>query len=229
VVSAARFGAAADGAADDTAALARALAAAAPGGDVYLGPGTYLVSSTLSMSSGQRLRMDAAATIKAAPTMTGVPILDLHTVSNVTVEGGAIDGNRANNANGTLLGIRVYGSCSNVRLVNVNVKGVPADSTGGSSGDGIYVGTAAGSGLVPDGVLVQGCKVTDCVRNGVSVTGGRNVRIAVSDFTDAAGSAPGAAIDIEPNSVLDPCEKISVVGNTGRSTFHGVLITGAGV
>ena len=62
------FGAAADGAAKDTAAIQSAIdaCAAAGGGTVYFAPGTYLCGS-VQLKTGVFLYLDASATIKASP------------------------------------------------------------------------------------------------------------------------------------------------------------------
>lgn len=105
------FGAVGDGITDDTAAIQRAIDA---GGAVYFPPGVYL-SGSLYLKSGVALRLDDNAILKGHPEISKWPIrpiceerspfsqegkVEAHLIccvdqSNVTIEGGVIDGNGA--------------------------------------------------------------------------------------------------------------------------------------
>lgn len=111
VIDARTFGAVGDGRTLDTAALQRALDAAAGGGTLCLGPGTWR-SGSLFMKSGTRLRLEAGATLlgstdiahypRIATRVSGIEmhwpaaLLNAIDAEGVAIEGeGTIDGDGA--------------------------------------------------------------------------------------------------------------------------------------
>jgi len=72
-----------------------------------------------------------------------------------------------------------------------------------SGGDGIYVGVNWGSNQPCENVQIEDCLCDQNYRQGISLTSGENVRIKNCLLKNTSGHAPGAGIDLEPNSARD--------------------------
>jgi Pectate lyase superfamily protein/Right handed beta helix region len=130
------FGAKGDGVTDDKTAIQRALDAAglAGGGTVFLGPGTYLVSSQLAINLGHnnvtlRGAGKTATTIKLANgANTNVITYGTSSVAtDVTIADLTVDGNKANQtatSDGIVCNSAVRPIISNVRIVNAWRRGI---------------------------------------------------------------------------------------------------------
>ncbi len=88
------------------------------------------------------------------------------------------------------MGLRFSG-CTNIRI-----EGVRIESTGG---DGIYIGTTGTQEYCKD-VVIRDVVCFDNHRQGISVIGAENLLIENSVFANTWGTAPGAGIDLEPDS-----------------------------
>jgi hypothetical protein len=84
-----------------------------------------------------------------------------------------------------------FSGCTNVRI-----EGLRIESTGG---DGIYIGTTDAQEFCRD-VVIRDVACYDNHRQGISVIGAENLLIENSVFADTWGTAPGAGIDLEPDS-----------------------------
>lgn len=84
-----------------------------------------------------------------------------------------------------------FNGCTNVR-----VEGVRIESSGG---DGIYVGTTGKQEYCKD-MVIKDVVCHDNHRQGISVIGAENLTIENSVFANTWGTAPGAGIDLEPDS-----------------------------
>ncbi len=167
---------------------------AAGGGTVYVPGGTYLVDTdayadVISIFDNTELHMAADAVIQQAALGTGDDgfwILQVDTQANVIIRGGKLLGQRTGPSAGeTGHGIRIRGS-TNVLIDDVEI----VDCWG----DGIYVGEAANLG-----VTIRNSVITNCRRNGISVTWCEGVLIDGNKISNINGTAPQAGIDIEPN------------------------------
>lgn len=126
------YGAAGDGATDDTAAIQAALAAASPSGAVFFPDGTYLVSSPLDKPAsvslfgltraGAVLKMKTGANVAAVIRTSGFAALTGTTSRsgefNSEIRNLTIDGNKAGNTAG--VGLQLYGK--HFRLENITVQ-----------------------------------------------------------------------------------------------------------
>ncbi len=126
------YGATGDGSTDDTTAIQAAIDASSTGATIYFPPGTYLISSTLSMRSSRRYvgshYDNGASTIKQkdganianallasygwlqSQTFTGTP---------VWIEGLCFDGNLSNNGSSTAAAIILMNWLSTIRSVRI--------------------------------------------------------------------------------------------------------------
>jgi hypothetical protein len=136
-----------DGVADDTAALAAAIAAAGSTGIVVSPPGkTYLISATLTVSAAGRIDL-AGSTIKKKSTMTTEAIRV--NAAGVVVRNLVVDGNKAAGATGN----GIIAVAAGAVLENVVVKN--------STQSGIYLsgGSATCKSVVSTGHSVDGFMV----------------------------------------------------------------------
>ena len=100
------YGATGDGTTDDTAAVQACINAAASNGPVWIPEGTYMVNAHTIQSgqvkagvyipSNSRIVMDTNATLKAIANSEDIyNVLLVYNVSNVTIENGTLQGDRA--------------------------------------------------------------------------------------------------------------------------------------
>jgi hypothetical protein len=103
---------------------------------------------------------------------------------------------------------------------NVEVEGL---GLGEAGGDGLYVGMKLVSGTrVPcRGVLIRDIEAYNCHRDCCSVTSAINLTCTGSTFRNAKGTAPQAAVDVEPANqadwaqdvLFDGCEALDCEGH----------------
>ncbi len=191
----AAFGAKGDGVSDDTQAIQKAVNAVTGTGRTLRVPaGTYIVNAIASSDAGIRLgsdmtfAMEAGAIIKAAPNSAGnYAILCMQGVSNVTITGGTITGERS--GHGGTTGEWGHG-ISIVMSDSISVIGVTVNECWG---DGIYISGGA------ENVALSNVIADHNRRQGLSVTSVDGLVIKDSVFKNTAGTEPECGIDLEPN------------------------------
>jgi len=195
-VKAAPYRAAGDGAADDTAAIQKAIrAVAGSGGTVLIPDGTYMIdalaqdhSHGLVLGSRMTLRMAPGAVLKAFPNASQqygiVAVID---ATEVNLVGGTIEGERAGHQ-GTEgewgMGIKIRNSS------HVALEGVTARECWG---DGFYV-----AGTSSD-ITLCGVTADHNRRQGLSIVGADGMLVRDSSFLNTVGTDPEFGIDVEPN------------------------------
>ena len=157
--------------------------------------GVYRIEATvqegrrgLLLGSDMTLSLDPGAILQAIPNASPASsILVASLVSNVTIQGGTLQGDR----HGHLGGEGEWGMGLTVsNASHVTVRGVTAKDCWG---DGFYV-TNRNSDLAFIEVLAIGNR-----RQGMSIEGGDGILVRASTFRDTRGTAPEFGIDIEPN------------------------------
>jgi Pectate lyase superfamily protein len=187
-------GAKGDGRTDDTAAIQAAIdEVAGTGGTVFVPKGVYVVDAVakkrrLTLGSDMTLKLDNDAVLKAMPTDSRkYSILTVSGVSNVTIVGGTLEGERAQhmgNDGEAGMGIRIEGGAKHVTVSGVTSRKM--------WGDGFYVEDANDTkfcGVTSDGNRRQGLSIIEA--DGVLVTD--------SVFSNTHGTRPSAGIDLEPD------------------------------
>jgi len=207
-------------AATDTAEINSKLAT---GLDVEVPAGNYLVNAKLTPVSGQKITLHKGAVIKAAiRDWVDDAIIDMIDVTDVTIEGGTLDGDRANNPAGRMFGLAIRGASSRIRVYRTRIVNVPAlTSAGGFGGDGLYIGSGTGT---PSDVRIRDVAVDNCVRQGLSVTKGENVRVTGCSFTNIVGTDPGAGVDLEPDVAGAVLRDIQITDNTIHTCGRGINV-----
>jgi polygalacturonase len=187
-------GAKGDGRTDDTAAIQAAIdQVGGTGGTVLVPGGTYMIEGVdkkqrLSLKSDMTLRLDKNAVLKVIPNDSRkYSILSISDASNVTVVGGALEGDRTEHqgkAGEGGMGIRI-----NRGAKDVTVSGVTSRKMWG---DGFYVEGANN---------MKFCAVTadNNRRQGLSIVEADGVLVTDSVFQNTHGTRPSAGIDLEPD------------------------------
>jgi Pectate lyase superfamily protein len=195
-------GARGDGATDDTAAIQAAIdEAGGTGGTVLVPKGTYMIDAVaenrLSLKSEMTLKLSKDATLKAIPNDSKkYSILLISGVSNVTVTGGTLEGDRKEHKGESGewgFGIRIDKDASHIVVSGMIAKNM--------WGDGFYVEGASD---------VSFCSVTADAnrRQGLSVIAADGLLVLNSTFKNTRGTRPSAGIDFEPD---DPDQKVNNV------------------
>jgi hypothetical protein len=214
------FGAAGDGITDDTAAIQAAINSwPAPGGPVFLPPGTYKVTSTLvfrkstrlvgsSMSGPDGIAAPADVCVVDGSSITNAPIISaaMGNSANITVEYLAIKGPPGNGCGTSSVGLYLGGYCVKAAVRHVYIRGcytgLLADLCSRLILEGVNCDMPANCAVDisrSDDVLVLGCLFANAGGFGVNPA---NVRIGGLDVTlinnviDEAFSAvsPGASL-----------------------------------
>jgi hypothetical protein len=164
---------------------------------VRIQPGNYLRTTTISVPSGVRL-LAAGATFRSQVPGPEAPLLDLHTVTDVVIEGGTWDGDKAH--------ALVISEWKHVIRVTAS-KRIVIDGvvTKNGVGDGIYVGSAK---TPCRDVTIRSVKAASNGRNGLSITSVIGLRCSDSIFTANGDRSPQSGGCIEPNHAKAPIEDV---------------------
>jgi hypothetical protein len=225
-------GAVGDGRTDDTAALQLTLDLAPPGAVVRLRRGAvYRIDPNhrptkeqfggLKLKSGQVLELNGAE-LRALPSLLPrSSVVQGYRTSGWKIVGpGRIAGERMEHL-GTGgewgMGISAWESTDWQVVGGVEV----ADCWG----DGIYVGSDGG-GFCED-FLIDGVKVRNCRRNGISIVSGRRGEIRNFDIEKIDGTGPAGGIDLEPDLAAFPNRDIRISNGRIRVVQVGIYITSA--
>lgn len=224
VINVATFGAIADDNEDDTEAIQKAINEASKkgGGIVHIPKGKFLVDAkkSLVVLSNITLHLAANATLEAkANTSERYDILYIKDVENVKIVGGTIKGDRnthIGNKGEWGMGIGIYDG-KNIVIENVLIRDC--------WGDGIYIGK---NRRKSENITLDKVKCINNRRQGVSITGARDVTINHCTFSQTNGIPPQTGIDIEPNAG-DTVSNVVIRNSTFDSNENsGILIyTGA--
>lgn len=187
-------GAKGDGRTDDTVSIQAAIdEVGGTGGTVLVPGGTYMVEVVnrqrrLTLKSDMTLKLADDAVLKAFPNDSRkYAVLSIADVSNVTVVGGTLEGDRAEHKGKdgeTGMGIRISHGAKHVTVSGVTSRKM--------WGDGFYVEGA------------EDTKFCDVIadnnrRQGLSIIEADGVLVTDSVFKNTHGTRPSAGIDLEPD------------------------------
>lgn len=166
-------------------------------GKIKIPAGTYYVDAT----KGIRVVSNTKVICKEGVEFRCIPndkksynIFLIQDAKNVTFDGGKIIGDR-NEHTGTGgehgMGISIMDS-KDVSIIGTSIQD--------TWGDAIYIGSNSGNkGGSCENVIIQGCKLSNCRRQGVSVVACNGITIKNCEIFGIVGTAPEAGIDFEVN------------------------------
>ena len=235
------YGAKGDGSTDDTVAIQAAENSLSSGGIVYLPQGTYVTSSTLSISSNITILGQGFNTWIKNTTLNGNVIL-LDGVTDVRFVGFKVSGtNNASHTNNQL--IRIQDACSRVLLDGIYAtqsgrNGISVQQTATSTNaTNIWIRNCWSTANQYNGIFINGAinsSVVDCILtgNGVSDTNGyglildcyyqnicQNIRLEANTIT---GNGEGGCRVLGGKHIHILYNDISDNGETGWSAGDGI-------
>jgi hypothetical protein len=191
-MNAADYGVVGDGVADDSIALQALLSRATlAGAEVVLTPKSRLrLGTTVNVPSNTKLNGNAATLVNAT-SGNGGQTLVLRLVENITIENLNFDGAKSMFAPATEQRHNlVLSGAKNVTLNTLN--------SYNAKGDGLYIGDQSSGPSV--NVTLSNSSFAENHRQGMSVTCASGLTVTACQFSTSAGTAPGAGVDIEPNT-----------------------------
>jgi hypothetical protein len=197
-------GAKGDGQSDDTEALRRAVnEVGGKDGTVLVPDGTYMIDAVgdkrVMLKSRMTLKLSPGAVLKVIPNGEKLyQLLTISKVSNVSVIGGTLEGDRNNHLGA--VGEWGFGLMIAQGAQNVVVSGTTSKNMWG---DGFYIETASNVALC--GVIADHNR-----RQGLSIIDGHDISIVGSTFSNTRGTDPSAGIDLEPDSPTQKITRVSI-------------------
>ena len=191
---------------------------------LYVPEGIYQIDAeaSIKLKSNMKLVLSQNAVLKAINNSSrNYNIICVDNISNVTISGGQIQGERYGHGSSGGewgMGIGVYDG-RNITISNVKISDC--------WGDGIYLGsrnennTKAGCREI----TISDCNLINNRRNNLSIVCADDVTINGCAFRDANGTAPQYGIDIETNNSSNPCERIEIL----NSVFEGNASAAMGI
>jgi len=196
---------------------------------VTLGPGVYPITcdapTNITASSGgirpptgSTLTMGANTILKCAANATGYyQAIALYNVSNVSITGGVLDGNRSNvtapGSTQTGFGVECNG-CANVTIRDTVAQNF--------WGDGFYVTNK--SSTQPLNVILDHVYSNNSRRNGLSVESANGLIVSNSTFNNSNGTMPQFGVDVEPGGGSNTVVNAQFINNT----YSNNLVAGFG-
>lgn len=200
------YGAKGDGVTNDTATIQSAIdSLGSTGGTISIPSGTYMIDAikSIKVKSNINIQMSSTTILKTIPNSSdGSSIITFRNVSNSSISGGSLVGDRNNHGSTTGehgMGISIYGGN------NIIVKEV---SSNDMYGDGFYIGTGLS---VPTNIQLIDVSANNNRRQGISIISGKDIVVIRPRLTNTVGTPPAYGLDIEPNNITDTLQNINIV------------------
>ncbi|HUH52334.1 MAG TPA: right-handed parallel beta-helix repeat-containing protein [Flavobacterium sp.] len=143
-------------------------------------------------------------------------VIKIENVEHVTIKGLRIVGDRDTRIH-PIVGEWGHGvvirNCSDILLDGLKIEK--------TIGDGVYIGQL--DDLASKNIYVKNTVIDQVMRNGVSITSGRNIMLYNLFIANTHGTNPMCGIDIEPNSNRDFIENIFIVNTITYNNKVGGL------
>lgn len=147
----------------------------------------------IKVKSNSRIVFQNNSVLKMKPnSLPYYSVLKVFYVNNVFIKSPKIMGERFQHQDikGEWgFGVHIKGS-KNIEIFSLSVSNC--------WGDGLYIGGDEANTC--DNIKIVNAKIETCRRNGISITDGKNIQILNPRISNTYGTAPMAAIDIEPNN-----------------------------
>jgi hypothetical protein len=109
-------------------------------------------------------------------------------------------------------------------VTNAHIEGIAANNGGG---DGFYIGPGSAK-KYSENIKLVNVSADRNRRQGISITAGKNVEVINAVLTNTSGIAPGAGIDVEPNTSENIIENIRIVNPITRNNAGAGIIVAPG-
>lgn len=177
-------------------------------GKLKIPAGTYYVDATkgIRIGSNTRVLCKEEVEFRCIPNnKKSYNIFLIQESQHVEFNGGKIIGDR-NEHTGTGgehgMGISIMDS-KDVSIIGTSIQD--------TWGDAIYIGSNSGNkGGCSENIIIQGCELSNCRRQGVSVVACNGITIKNCEIFDIGGTAPEAGIDFEVNYKEFPSRHLAV-------------------
>jgi hypothetical protein len=175
--------------------------------DVKLQRGTYYINGVLSEAGGIgvpsniNLDLNQSTLIQPSNGAQWYGIFHLDGSKNVTICNGKLIGDRNTHDYVTIPYSHEFGmgvicwAVENVCLSNLDISQMTGDAIL-VYGNG-YDTPSADGGTISRNILITGCTLSYCRRQGITVSGAQSVEISYNDINHISGTAPQCGIDLE--------------------------------
>lgn len=109
-------------------------------------------------------------------------------------------------------------------VTNALIEGIAANNGGG---DGFYIGPGSAKKYC-ENIKLLNVSADKNRRQGISITGGKNIEIVNAVLTNTNGIAPGAGIDVEPGLAENITENIRIINPITRNNSGAGIIVAPG-
>jgi hypothetical protein len=227
------FGATGDGTTDDTSAIQSAIdSLGVVGGKVVVPPGTYKINPVVNPTSdtfgGIKMRSNVWLEIQAGAKLQAIAVsqafscvVQAYQISNAKISGaGTIQGEKTSHTGSTGeqgMGVAIFGS------TDIEVSGLEIYDCWG---DCVYSGYSNVAGVYTASRLIKifGNVLHDARRQGISVVYTDVFQICQNTIYNISGTAPAAAIDIEPDSSARQNSNGVISDNIAYSCGQGLTL-----
>ena len=183
-----------------------------------------LVDENLEIQSNSTVEFLEGCKITRKPTDDSIYfILDIVNKENIVIENAYLVGDRDSHLDDS--GEWGYGiNC--VASTNVKITNATIESTWG---DGIYVGYSYEVENIgaPKNILIDGCYIKDCSRNGISICSGEDIIVSNCIIYGTNRTEPKAGIDIEPEGpagVTPALKNVQVINVNTQKNDKGIAL-----